>query len=245
MDQTGDETSHSPLFDADRCLAGVRILLVDDSRSVSEAIRIMAIRSGARIRRADCLKSASRHLTIYRPDVLIVDLGLPDGNGANLAAKIVAAPDPRPAVLVISASEEHVTAQAAQAAGADGYIVKPISGFAQFQKAVLALLPEGSEARQDGIGNVTAGQIGEDALLHDLLNALDLLKEAEVSGDTEAIEFAAHFLLGVSRTIRDGDLTGTATALLASADTSNRKPATQAAMKVLAQKLQNGWAQAS
>ena len=245
MNQIGDETNTTRGPDGSRCLGGIRILLVDDSRSVSEAIRIMAVRSGARIRRADTLKAAGRHLTIYRPDVVILDIGLPDGNGTSLAEEIIAWPEPRPAVLLISASEEDVTAQAARDVGADGYIVKPISGFAQFQQSVLALLPEGVGNRQDGIGNVTASQIGEDAYLHDLLNAQDLLKEAAAAGNIDATEFAAHFLLGVARTIRDPDLISTATSLLAVNDPSKLNKAIGAALQTIASKLNEGWAQAS
>lgn len=245
MSQIGEDTGAPRAPDNNRCLAGVRILLVDDSRSVSEAIRIMAVRSGARIRRADTLKAASRHLAIYRPDVLMVDLGLPDGRGTQLAEEIIAWSDPRPAVLLISASEEEVTARAAKDVGADGYIVKPISSFAQFQKAVLALLPENARPHLDGIGNVTAMQIGEDAFMHDLLNAQDLLNEALAAGKTEMIEFAAHFLLGVARTIRDGELISAATALLASAESATAGPAATAALATVADKLQQGWAEAS
>jgi DNA-binding response OmpR family regulator len=65
-------------------LAGLTILAVEDSRFASEALRLMCLRSDARLRRADSLEQADRHLSVYRPDVVIVDLGLPDGNGADL-----------------------------------------------------------------------------------------------------------------------------------------------------------------
>ena len=67
-----------------QCLFAVTILLVEDSRSASEAIRLFAAESGARVRRADSLHAASRHLAIYRPNVVMVDLGLPDGDGMAL-----------------------------------------------------------------------------------------------------------------------------------------------------------------
>ena len=82
-----------------RPLTGLTVLVVEDSRFASEAVRLLCLRSGARIRRADCLRSAARHLQTYRPAVVIVDLGLPDGNGADLIRQI-AATEPRVPVLL-------------------------------------------------------------------------------------------------------------------------------------------------
>ena len=77
-----------------QCLFAVTILLVEDSRSASEAIRLFAAESGARVRRADSLHAASRHLAIYRPNVVMVDLGLPDGDGMALIRHLAARLDP-------------------------------------------------------------------------------------------------------------------------------------------------------
>ena len=75
-------------------LLGQTVLVVEDSRFSSEALRLMCLRSGARFRRADCLASANRHLRIFRPSVVIVDLGLPDGSGEGLIQALVKSPAP-------------------------------------------------------------------------------------------------------------------------------------------------------
>src|SRR6056300_2029782 len=59
---------------ADKPLLGLTILLVEDSRFSSEAVRIMSLRSGVRLRRADCITSARRHMRLYRPSIAIVDV---------------------------------------------------------------------------------------------------------------------------------------------------------------------------
>ena len=88
-----------------QCLFAVTILLVEDSRSASEAIRLYAAESGARVRRADSLHAASRHLAIYRPNVVMVDLGLPDGDGMALIRHLASASTPLGAIVALSGHE--------------------------------------------------------------------------------------------------------------------------------------------
>ena len=68
----------------ERPLLGTMILLVEDSRHACEVLRMICQRSGARIRRAESLASAARHLRSYRPRIVVIDLGLPDGSGLEL-----------------------------------------------------------------------------------------------------------------------------------------------------------------
>ena len=73
---------------ASRPLLGTMVLVVEDSRFACDSMRLICQLSGARIRRAESLHSADRHLLAYRPHVAVVDLGLPDGSGLDLIARL-------------------------------------------------------------------------------------------------------------------------------------------------------------
>ncbi|MEM8537093.1 MAG: response regulator, partial [Pseudomonadota bacterium] len=119
MDTLSDMILHrSPT--ARRPLLGLTVLMVEDSRYASEAVRQMCLRSGARIRRADRLENARRHLAVYRPSVLLVDVGLPDGSGIALI-KLLAEAVPRINVILGISGDSGMQADV-MAAGADGFI---------------------------------------------------------------------------------------------------------------------------
>ena len=191
-----------------RPLTGLTVLVVEDSRIASEAVRLLCLRSGARIRRADSIRAALRHLQTYRPGAVIIDMGLPDGDGADMIRAIASAHPRVPVILGISGDPDN--REAAMQAGADGFMVKPIESLALFQQAILAALP--LDARPQGLRLLPDDVIAADpAALHaDLSHAADALSQAD---DTEAIEYIARFLAGVARSAHDRMLEDAATAL--------------------------------
>jgi len=187
---------------ADRPLLGLTVLVVEDSLYACEAMRLLCLRSGARIRRADTLKSARRHLTVYRPVVVIVDLGLPDGSGTELIHELSAAMPRVGVILGISGDENG--AQIAQDAGADGFLEKPIVSLAAFQTAVLNHLP--AEQQPRGLRVVGNDEVLPDpiALHDDLANVSEIL--ATSAHDDKALAYVAQFLGGVARLAHDRPL---------------------------------------
>jgi len=168
---------------AERPLLGVMVLIVEDSRYSSEALRLICQKSGARIRRAESLASATRHLRAYRPRVAIVDLGLPDGSGLRLIEQL-ANTEPRIEAL-IGTSGDPTLSKAAMRAGADIFLSKPFSSIAAFQSTILSLLPPDSRPNhilQPLIDDVSPDPI---ALRDDLALIMELLKN-EPSEDTFA-----------------------------------------------------------
>ncbi|NOC83709.1 response regulator [Ruegeria sp. HKCCD6428] len=201
MDDSGLLATTTAAPTATRPLLGQTILVVEDSRYACDAIRLMCLHSGARIRRADCLKSARRHLQIYRPSVILVDMGLPDGSGAELIAELAEA-TPRISV-IMGLSGDDGSEDMALAAGADGFLSKPLKSMSHFQKFILERLPE--DRRPSGLHAVRDEIIRPDPLAYqdDMAHIADVLAGPN---DHSTLDYAAQFLHGVAREANDRPL---------------------------------------
>ncbi|WP_431298704.1 response regulator [Tabrizicola sp. BL-A-41-H6] len=189
-------------------LQGLVFLAVEDSRLACEALRLMCHRSGARLRRAEGLAAARAHLSVYRPDVVLVDLGLPDGRGETLIRALTTPAKPGPQPLVIAMSGDASARDAALAAGAVAFLEKPLPGLAAFQAEILALLPDGG-ARAP-IAAAPPADPDPLALRDDLARAAAALA-AGVDADERA--YLSGFLAGIARQTVDAPL-GAASAQL-------------------------------
>ncbi len=192
-----------------RPLLGLTVLVVEDSRFASEAIRLLCIRSGARIRRADSLQAAHRHLRVYRPSVAIIDLGLPDGSGLDLIKALTQGDETgRPIIIATSGADGEGLVEAALTAGADDFLAKPIEGVGQFQEMILKHLPE--ELRPRGLRSISNEGVDPDdfALAEDLAHIEELLTK-----DTKTLGYITPFLQGLARLSGDRELRGAADVL--------------------------------
>jgi CheY-like chemotaxis protein len=120
-------------------LRGLTLLAVEDSRFACEALRLICQRTGARLRRAETLAAARAHLRTYRPDIAVVDLGLPDGSGLSLIADLALSVHRPEAVVAISG--EALAREAAFDAGADAFVEKPLDSVSAFLALLNRLLP--------------------------------------------------------------------------------------------------------
>lgn len=177
-------------------LQGLTVLVVEDSRYASDAMRLMCQRSGARLRRAEDLATADSHLRCYRPDIVIVDLGLPDGRGEDLIRRLALTPG----MVVLGTSGDPDGSVAALDAGAEAFLPKPIPGLAAFQEAILALLPDFSRRPPPVAGEIQADPM---ALEDDLRVAETALRRGP---DSQEQLWLAGFLAGLARQSQDADL---------------------------------------
>ena len=182
---------------------GLTLLLVEDSRFTCDALRLICLRAGGRLRRAETLAGARAYLGRFRPDLAIVDLGLPDGRGEGLIAELVAQGLP-----VLGMSGDPDGRGAALAAGATGFVEKPIGAIAAFQTLIQGLVGR-DPADPPGFGAMPPPDSVADPLAFqdDLRRASDLIGAGNASGaDTGNAGYAAGFLRSLGRAAGDTDL---------------------------------------
>lgn len=101
--------------------AGMRILVVDDEPAIRRLLHAALARVGHVVIEAGSGREALNAVQIDRPDVVLLDLGLPDRDGLELIPLI----RERAAVVVVSARDDTVQKVAALDLGADDYVTKP------------------------------------------------------------------------------------------------------------------------
>ena len=101
------------------------VLLVEDENLLRWGLRRQLELSGHVVHEAATLGDAEGHLKEHRPDVVVLDLRLPDGDGLEFMAAQRAAPA-ESAVVVVTASGQVAAAVAAMKLGAFDFLSKPL-----------------------------------------------------------------------------------------------------------------------
>lgn len=100
-----------------------KVLVVDDEPQIRTLLKATLARAGYNIVEASNAREALASKSIDKPDLVLLDLGLPDRDGLELVGALAA--EPRSAVLVISARDQTEQKVAALDLGADDYVTKP------------------------------------------------------------------------------------------------------------------------
>lgn len=102
-----------------------QILVVEDDAAVGNLIATTLETQNYQYHRANTGAGAVLDALSYRPDVMLLDLGLPDMDGVDIIKKIRAWSNMP--IIVVSARSEDADKVAALDAGADDYLTKPFS----------------------------------------------------------------------------------------------------------------------
>jgi two-component system KDP operon response regulator KdpE len=102
-----------------------RILVIDDDPSNCRLLRLLFETNGFRVVAAETCELGIRQTHSHRPDVCILELGLPDRDGMSFIREIRAW---SPVPIIVVTGRTHATQRvAAFEAGADDYVIKPFN----------------------------------------------------------------------------------------------------------------------
>ncbi|MBU8811646.1 response regulator [Mycolicibacterium goodii] len=132
------------------------VMVVDDHPIWRDAVaRDLADDGFDVVATADGVASAARRAAVVCPDVVLMDMRLADGSGAQATAEVLAV-SPHSRVLVLSASDERDDVLQAVKAGATGYLVKSASK-SELADAVRATA-EGRAVFTPGLAGLVLGE---------------------------------------------------------------------------------------
>jgi CheY-like chemotaxis protein len=116
-----------------RAMSGKRIIIVDDNADAADSVAVLLECEGHEVRIAhnglDALMEARR----WRPDAMVLDLGLPDMHGCEVARQVVALQlDPPPMLVALSGYGRPEDVREARDAGFAHHVLKPADPDALF-----------------------------------------------------------------------------------------------------------------
>jgi len=141
----------------------LRILVVDDEKSIRSFLKTSLSAYGYGVFEASKGKEALTESVSVHPDVIILDLGLPDMDGREVIARI--RKRTKTPIIILSVRDDPFEKIAALDAGADDYLIKPFSVgelLARLKAVMRRLLPlEKEEILRSGklVVDITSRQV--------------------------------------------------------------------------------------
>ena len=102
-----------------------RILIVEDEREIAEVLALYVENGGFTVARATTFQEALRQHGQFQPDLVLLDIGLPGGDGIEVLTAMRRKVDTP--VIMVTAVDDEVTKLSSLRIGADDYVVKPFN----------------------------------------------------------------------------------------------------------------------
>ena len=144
-------------------MSGSAILVVEDDASTSTSVARSLTAHGYRVVEAADAEAARRAWERQRPDLVILDLGLPDADGLVVLRSMRR--DAATPILVLTARGGERVKVSALDQGADDYVTKPF-GMAELHARIRALLRRAAGPSADEAGVVSLGLLRVDITRH-------------------------------------------------------------------------------
>jgi two-component system KDP operon response regulator KdpE len=136
-----------------------RILLVEDDEATREAVARNLEGHGFRVTTSGDVADALRRWDAERPDLILLDLGLPDLDGATVVRHVRR--EATTPILILSARADERVKVATLEAGADDYVTKPF-GMDELRARMGAVLRRAAGPAADQGGVATLGPVSLD-----------------------------------------------------------------------------------
>jgi len=149
--------------------AGLRVLVVDDERAIRRYLRAALNAQGSLVLEASNGEEALRMAALERPDVVLLDLGLPDLEGVEVIRRLREWTEIP--IIVLSVREQENDKIAALDAGADDYLTKPF-GTGELMARLRVALRHSIHSKDEPI--IKVGQL-----------TIDLARRRVTMGDAE------------------------------------------------------------
>jgi two-component system KDP operon response regulator KdpE len=147
-----------------------QIVIVEDDTGIRDVLRVLLTTAGYRVVEAGRAERGEIEARAHKPDLLLVDLGLPDRDGVDLIRRIRAWSSVP--IIVLSARTAEEQKIAALDAGADDYVIKPFAA-AELLARVRAALRR------------TATGVGRSATISLGGRVIDLARREVIKGDRD------------------------------------------------------------
>jgi DNA-binding response OmpR family regulator len=141
------------------------VLVVEDERDIREVLRRYLERAGLSVLTTGTGAEAIRLLTSAPPDLVVLDLGLPDVDGTDVLREIHAAG--RPPVLVLTARSTVDDRIRGLQLGADDYVTKPFSPAEVVLRVQAVLHRSGGQSAESGPVTYGRGRLRIDEPRHE------------------------------------------------------------------------------
>lgn len=136
-----------------------KVLVIEDEKQIRRFVRVALEAEGCQVAEAETMSQGLIEAGTRKPDLLILDLGLPDGDGIDLIRDLRSWSDVP--VLILSARSQENDKIDALDAGADDYLTKPFS-VGELRARVRALLRRRSRSAEAASPIIEFGTISVD-----------------------------------------------------------------------------------
>lgn len=143
-----------------------KILIVDDDPDVLFATSRVVASQGYQVQTASCGAECRDMAKKYRPDLILLDVMLPDASGPDLCREIKSEPSLRDTFVILISGMKISSDEQADGldVGADGYIARPVSN-------------RELRARVRAMARIWLAERERDRLIHELQDALSHIRQ--------------------------------------------------------------------